>query len=73
MEFFPSRELVWHLSTQANNGLLDAYITDFEPRRGKRRCFITFMVYALVYISIASNLVNLANLSLKSDSVYTHT
>ena len=34
----PSRELVWHLSTKANNGLLAVYITVFDPRRGKRRC-----------------------------------
>ena len=46
-----------------NNGLLDVYITVFDPRRDKRRCFIPFLVYALVYPSIASNLVALAALS----------
>ena len=35
--------------------------------------FITFLVYALVYPIIASNLVILDNLSPWYDSVYTHT
>ena len=68
----PSRELVWHLITQVNNGLLAVYITVFDLRRGNRRCIIPFMVYALVYLSIASNLVTLDTLSTKSYSVYTH-
>ena len=54
---------MWLLSIQVNNGLLAVYITVFDPRRGKRRCFITFIVYSLVYPSIASNLVTLATLS----------
>ena len=40
--FRPSRELVWHLSTQGNNGLLAVYINVFDPRRGKCRWFIPF-------------------------------
>ena len=56
-----------------NNSLLAVYITVFDPRRGKRRCFISFMVYALVYPSIASDLLNWATLSPKSYYVYTHT
>ena len=64
---------MWHLSTQVNNGILAVYITIFEPWGGKRRCFISFMVYALVYPSIASKLLNLDTLSPKSDSVYTLT
>ena len=62
-----------HLSTQVNDGILAAYITVFESRRGKRRRFIPFLVYDLIYPSIASNLVTLATLSPWSDSVYTHT
>ena len=61
---------MWHLSTQVNNGLLASYMTDFYPRRGKHRRFITFLVYALVYRSIASNLVTLATLIPWSDSVH---
>ena len=38
----PSRQLVWHLSTQVNIGILDVYITVFDPRRGKRGCFMPF-------------------------------
>ena len=64
---------MWHLSTQLNNGLLDDYIAFFDPGRGRRRFFITCLVYAMVYPSIASNLVNLATLSPRSDSIYTHT
>ena len=40
----PSRELVWHLSTQVNNGFLAVQITVFDPRRGNRRCFIPFQL-----------------------------
>ena len=69
----PSSELLWHLSTQVNNGPLYVYITVFDPRRGNRRCFIHFLVYALVYRSIASNLVTLGTLSPKSYSAYTQT
>ena len=60
---------MWHLSTQANNGIIAVYITVFDLRRGKRRCFIPFLVYALVYLSISGNLVTLDTLSPKSDSV----
>ena len=69
----PFRELVWHLSTQVNNGLLADYITIFDPSRDKCRCFIPFLVYDLVYLSIGSNLVTLDILSSSSESVYTHT
>ena len=69
----PFGELVWHLSTQMNNGNLDAYITVFEPRRGKCRRFIPFLFYALVYPIISSNLVNLDTLSTWFDSVRMHT
>ena len=55
-----------------NKGLIAVYITIFDPRRGNRRCFITSLVYNLVYLSIDINLVTLATLSPKSDSVYTH-
>ena len=69
----PFGELVWHLSTQMNSGLLAAYITVFYLRRDKRRRFITCLVYALVYPSIASNLMTVDNLSTRYDSVCTHT
>ena len=62
-----------HLSIQVNNSLLVVLITVFDPRRDKRKCFIPVLVYALVYPSIASNLVTFITLSPKSDSVYTHT
>ena len=65
----PSREIVWHLRTQVKNGLLADEITVFDPRRDKRRCFITCIVYDLVYPSIDSNLVTLATLSPSSNSV----
>ena len=64
---------MWHLSTQVNNGLLAVYITVFDLRRGNLRFFIPFLIYDLVYPSIASNLVTFATLSQNSDSVYTHT
>ena len=69
----PFGEIVWHLSTQVNDSDISAYISVFEPRRDKRRRFIPFMVYALVYPSIASNLMTLATLSPWSDSIWTHT
>ena len=69
----PFRELVWHLITQVNNGLLAAYITVFDLRRDKRRCFIPCLFFALVYLSIASNIVTLATLSPWSNSVCTYT
>ena len=52
----PFGEIVWHLSTLVNNGLLAAYINIFDPRKDKRRCFIPCLVYTLVNTSIASNL-----------------
>ena len=70
---FPIGELVWHLSTQVNDGLLAAYITVFDPSRDNCRCFIPFLVYTLVYPIISSNLVTLTTLSPWSDSVCTHT
>ena len=60
---------MWHLSTQVNNGLLAVQINVFDPRRGKSRRFTPFLVYALVYPSIARNLVTLDILIPKSDSV----
>ena len=73
MDLRPSRELVWHLSTLVNDGLLSIYITIFDPMRVKRRRFIPFLVYAQVYLSIASNLVTFATLSPWSDSLCTLT
>ena len=69
----PFRELVWHLSTQVNNGLLAACITVFDPRRDKRRCFISCLFYALIYPRISSNLVTLDTLIPKYESICTHT
>ena len=59
----PFRELVWHFSTQMNSSDLAAYISVFDSRSDKCRRFIPFLVYSLVYLGIASNLVTLANLS----------
>ena len=67
----PFVELVWHLSTQLNNSDLVAYISVFDPRRGKHRRFVPFLVYTLFYLSIASNLVTLSTLSPWSDSFCT--
>ena len=68
----PFGDLVWHLSTQMNDGNLAAYITVFDPRSGKHRPFIQFLVYALVYTSIDSNLVTLDTPSPWYKSVCTH-
>ena len=54
---------MWHLSTQVKNSDLAAYITDFDAMRDNFRRFIPFLVYALVYPSIASNIMTLATLS----------
>ena len=62
-----------HLITQVNKRDLAAYITVFDPRKGNSRRFIPFLVNALVYQSIASNLATLANLSTWYDYVLTHT
>ena len=70
---FPFGDLVWNPSTQVNGDILAAYITVFDPIRGKHRLFIPFLVFVLVYTSIASNLATLDTLSLCSDSVRTHT
>ena len=56
-----------------NNSDLPVYITVFDPSRVKRRRSIPFLVYALVYPGIAIDLVTLATLSPRSDSVCTHT
>ena len=69
----PFRELMWHLIAQVNNGDIATYNTVFDPRRGKRRHFIPFLFYALLYSSIDSNLVTLANISLLYESVCRHT
>ena len=53
----PFGGLLWRLRTQVNYSDLASYITVFDPRRDKRRCFITFLVYDLVYPGIAGNLV----------------
>ena len=66
-------ELVWYLSTQVNDDPLAAYINAFDPSRGKCRPFITFLVYALVYLSISSNILTFDNLSPWSDSIYMRT
>ena len=70
---FPFGEIMWHLRTQVNDSLLAYYITVFELSRGNIRRFIPFLVYALVYMSIASNLLTFATLSPCSGSVVTHT
>ena len=70
---FPLGELVWHIIKQVNYSDLDAYITVFDPSRGKRRFFIPFLVYALVYPIIASNLVTLDTLSPWYESFCTYT
>ena len=64
---------MWHLRTQVDNDILAVYTTFFDPSRDERRCFIPFLVYALVYPIISSNLVTLATLSLRSDYVCRHT
>ena len=70
---FPFRYLMWHLSTQVNDGILSTYMNVSDPSRGKRRCFSTFLVYALVYLSIASILVTLDTLSHWSEYFHMHT
>ena len=47
--------------------------TVFDQRRVKRRRFITFMNYDLVYLSIASNLITSTTLNAWYDFVCTHT
>ena len=73
IQTFPLGGLVWHLSTQVDDGDLAAYITVFDLRRDKCKCLIPFLVYALVYPIISSNRVTLPPLSLWSDSICTHT
>ena len=63
---------MWHLSKQVDDILLADYMTVFDLRSGKCRIFILFLVYALVYPSIASNLLTLDVLSPWYDSVYTN-
>ena len=70
---FPLGKLVWHLITQVNGGIIAAYITVFDPRKVKRRRLIPFMVYDLVYPSIASNLLTLYTISPWYDYVCKHT
>ena len=72
-QHLPFGELVWHLSTQVNSGLLAVYITAFDLRRDKFRWLIPCLVYAMFYPVIYSNLLNLANLSPNSDSFCMHT
>ena len=69
----PFGELVWYIITQGNDSDLAFYINVFDLIRVKRRRFIPFMVYALVYPSISSNLLTLVTLIPWSESVYTHT
>ena len=47
---------MWHLITEVNDIILSAYITVFDPMRGKCRLLIPFLDYGLVYPSIANNL-----------------
>ena len=61
---------MWNISTQVNDGDIADYINVFASRRGKRRRFIAFLVYDMVYPSIASNLVTLATPSHWYDSVW---
>ena len=70
---FPFGDLMWHLITQVNGSILDAYITVFEPIMGNCRRSISFLVYTPVYPSISINLVTLATLSPWSHYVRTHT
>ena len=69
----PFGDVVWKLIPKVNSGLLAAYITVFDSRREKRRWFIPYLVFTLVYTIISSNLVTLATLSHRSGSVCTHT
>ena len=69
----PSRDLVWHLSTKLNNGIIAAWISVSDLKRGKHKRFIPFLIYALLYPSISSNLVNLATLIPWFDSVCMYT
>ena len=69
----PFGEIVWHLRTQVNDSDISAYITVFETRRDKSRCFIPSLFYNLVYPSIASNPITLATLSPWYESVCTPT
>ena len=69
----PFGELVCHLITKMNDSIISSQITVFDPRMSNLRRFIPFLVYTLVYMSITSNLLNLATLSTWSDSVCTHT
>ena len=69
----PLGELMWQHITKLNGGILAAYITVFDMGRGKCRRFNPFLVYALVYPSIASKLVTLDNLIPWYDSVCTYT
>ena len=69
----PCGELMWHVSTHGNDSDIAPKITAFDPRRGKHRRLIPFLVYALVYLIIASNHVALDTLSPWFDSVCTHT
>ena len=64
---------MWHLNTQVKDGILAVYINVFEPRMGKRRRFINFMVYPMVYSSIAIKHVTLDTISPWYEYVCTHT
>ena len=64
---------MWNQSTRFNDGILAVNITVFDLERGKRRCFIDFLVYDLVYLIIDANLVTLSTLIPLSDSVCTQT
>ena len=75
IEFWPLpfEELVWHLSIHVNDGILISDIIVFDMRRVKHRRFIPFLVYALIYPIIASNLVTVDTLSTWYDSACMHT
>ena len=66
-------ELAWYLIAQVNDSILSYYIIVFDLKRVKHRRFIPFMVYALVYLSISSNLVTLDTQIPWSEYVCTHT
>ena len=69
----PLRGIVRNLITQVDGGILAAYITVFDLRRGKSKRFTPFIIFSLVYMSISSNLVTLDTLSTWYDSVHMHT
>ena len=68
----PLGELVWNFRTQVNYSDIAAYITVFDPSMDKCMRFIPFLVYAMFYPIIASNLMTLVTLIPWYDSFYMH-